>query len=227
MLNVLLVEDDVDLATAVIDYFEIEDIQTDHASNGLVGLNLIEQHAYQVIILDLNLPVMNGLKVCEQLRAKSDDTPVLMLTAMGALSEKITGFAHGADDYLVKPFAIEELVVRVRALSKRRSGQVTKLTYSALELDLKNARALHHEKPLKLSPTELKILEILIRHAPETVPRDLIEQQIWGTSLPESNSLKVHIHNLRKQLGLTGDKRILKTVPNVGFALDEMETTDT
>lgn len=223
VLNVLLVEDDVDLATGVIDYFEIENISCDHAVNGVVGLNLIEQNSYQVIILDLNLPLLNGLSVCKQMREKGIDTPVLMLTAMDTLDDKITGFEHGADDYLVKPFAVEELVVRVYALSKRRSGQVTRLEAEGIQIDLDSAQAFHNNQLLKISPTEFKILELLLRNSPKAVSRDRIFQEVWGDDQPESNSLKVHIFNLRKQLGLTGDKNILKTVPNVGFAIGSQE----
>ena len=141
MLNLLLVEDDIDLATAVIDYLELEDIQCDHAANGLIGLNLIEKNSYQAIILDLNLPKMSGLTVCESMRNKGMDTPVLMLTAMDSLQDKLTGFSKGADDYLVKPFAMEELIVRVQALSRRRSGQVNLLKVAGIELNLDQRQA--------------------------------------------------------------------------------------
>ncbi|TCS43336.1 response regulator transcription factor [Reinekea marinisedimentorum] len=221
MLNALLVEDDVDLATAVIDYFEMEDISCDHAVNGVIGLNLIEKNRYQVIVLDLNLPLMNGLNVCKKMREQGIDTPVLMLTAMDTLNDKLTGFDHGADDYLVKPFAVEELVARVLALSKRKSGQVTKLQVAGIELDLAGAQAFHHGTALKISPTEFKILEVLLRNSPNPVSRERIFQEVWGDDQPESNSLKVHIFNLRKQLAKAGDKNILRTVPNVGFAIGE------
>lgn len=221
MLNALLVEDDVDLATAVIDYFEMEDISCDHAVNGVIGLNLIEQNDYQVIILDLNLPLLNGLNVCKKMREQGMDTPVIMLTAMDTLNDKLTGFDHGADDYLVKPFAVEELVARVLALSKRKSGQVTKLQAAGLELDLASAQAVHHGTVLKISPTEFKILEVLLRNSPNPVSRERIFQEVWGDDQPESNSLKVHVYNLRKQLAKAGDKSILRTVPNVGFAISE------
>ncbi len=126
MLNLLLVEDDLDLATAVVDYLELESIQCDHAVNGVVGLNLIKRNTYQAIILDLNLPRMDGLAVCQHMRDLGDDTPVLMLTARDSLDDKLIGFESGADDYLVKPFAMEELIARVKVLSRRRSGQIKK-----------------------------------------------------------------------------------------------------
>lgn len=221
MLNLLLVEDDLDLATAVIDYFELEDICCDHAVNGVSGLNLIEQHSYQAIILDLNLPRMNGLSVCQAMRARGIDTPVIMLTARDSLQDKIAGFDHGADDYLVKPFAMEELIVRVKALSRRRSGQVTKLAGCGIELALDLKQASYQGQPLKCSPTVLKLLEVLLRHSPNPVSREQLIQALWGDESPESNSLKVHIFNLRKQLEAAGGGDLLKTIKGFGFALSE------
>ena len=116
MLNLLLVEDDLDLATAIVDYLELESIQCDHAGNGAAGLNLIESNDYQAIILDLNLPKMDGLAVCKNMRKQGIDTPVLMLTARDGLEDKLIGFDAGADDYLVKPFAMQELIARIQVL---------------------------------------------------------------------------------------------------------------
>ncbi len=223
MLNLLLVEDDIDLATAVIDYLELEDIQCDHAANGQTGLNLIEQNSYQAIILDLNLPQISGLTVCESMRNKGIDTPVLMLTAMDSLQDKLTGFAKGADDYLVKPFAMQELIVRVQALSRRRSGQVNLLKVAGIELDLEKRKAAANGRPLKLSPTAFKILELLLRNSPNPVSRKAIIQALWGDQQPESNSLKVHIFNLRKQLDTATDKPLLHTVSGFGFAIERID----
>lgn len=223
MLNLLLVEDDIDLATAVIDYLELEDIQCDHAANGQTGLNLIEQNSYQAIILDLNLPQISGLAVCETMRNKGIDTPVLMLTAMDSLQDKLTGFAKGADDYLVKPFAMQELIVRVQALSRRRSGQVTLLKMAGIELDLEKRQAAVNGQALKLSPTAFKILELLLRSSPNPVSREKITQALWGDEQPESNSLKVHIFNLRKQLDAVTEKPLLHTVSGFGFAIEKSD----
>ena len=125
-LQLLLVEDDLDLAKAIVDYLALEDIQCDHAANGLSGLNLIQQGQYDTVILDLNLPKMNGLEVCARLREQGIDVPVLMLTAKDTLDDKLTGFSKGADDYLVKPFAMEELIIRAQVLSRRRRHCITK-----------------------------------------------------------------------------------------------------
>lgn len=219
MLNLLLVEDDMDLATAVVDYLELESIQCDHAVNGVVGLNLIQQHSYQAIILDLNLPRMDGLTVCRQMRELGNDTPVLMLTARDSLDDKLVGFDSGADDYLVKPFAMEELIARVKVLSCRRSGQVNKLTVEDIELDLSQKQAYRNKQVLKLSPTAIKILEVLMRESPSPVSRETLMQRIWGDEQPDSNSLKVHVFNLRKQLDKAGGPPLIQTVTGFGFAL--------
>ena len=136
MFHVLLIEDDLDLAETVIDYLSLESIECDHASNGIAGLQFSQQHQYDVLLLDLNLPRMDGLTVCEKLREQGYDVPILMLTARDQLRDKITGFNAGTDDYLVKPFELDELVVRIQALARRRSGQVQRLQCDDLIMDL-------------------------------------------------------------------------------------------
>lgn len=223
MLNLLLVEDDIDLATAVIDYLELEGIQCDHAANGVIGLNLIERNDYHAIILDLNLPLMHGLAVCESMRSKGIDTPVLMLTAMDSLNDKLAGFANGTDDYLIKPFAMEELIVRARTLAKRRSGQATLLSVAGIKLDVEKKTVYRDGSELKLSPTAIRILELLLRNSPNPVSRAKITQFVWGDDQPESNSLKVHMFNLRKQLNSAGDNTLIHTIPGFGFSIEETE----
>ncbi|MBB1377879.1 response regulator transcription factor [Pseudoalteromonas sp. SR43-2] len=219
MTNVLLVEDDIDLATTIVDYLEIESIECDHASNGVMGLNLIERNQYQMIILDVNMPKMDGLTMCKSLREQGIDIPVLMLTARDSLDNKLEGFAAGSDDYLVKPFAMKELVARVQVLAKRKSGEVKRLTFANLTLNLTAHTATVAAHSLKLSPITFKLLEVLVREQQKPVTRQVIMQAIWGDDQPDSNSLKVHIHHLRKQLEQAHCQAVLETIPSVGFAL--------
>lgn len=219
MLKALLVEDDLDLATALIDYMSLEDIDCDYAADGQVGYNLIMSNRYDVIILDLNLPKIEGLAVCERIRNNGVETPVLMLTARDTLDDKLEGFSRGADDYLVKPFAMEELLVRMKVLAKRRSGQVSKLTIADLELDLSHRQATRAGVLLKLSPISLKILEVLMREYPSAVSREKIVQIVWGDEQPDSNSLKVHIFNLRKQVDQNGWEPLIQTIAGFGFGI--------
>lgn len=223
-LHLLLVEDDLDLATAVIDYLELEEIHCDHAANGLAGLNLILHNQYDVVILDLNLPKMDGLQVCESLRDEGLDVPVLMLTARDTLQDKLAGFAKGADDYLIKPFAMDELIVRSQVLARRRSGQVRRLAVADLQLDLQHKQAYRGHSLLKLSPTTMKILEILMRESPKPVSRETLMQRVWGDNQPDSNSLKVHLFNLRKQVDGACEMKLLHTINGYGFAIKEVNS---
>ena len=218
-LQVLLIEDDVDLAATVIDYVQLENIQVEYASNGIAGLDAASQRRFDTIILDVGLPRLDGLSVCQRLRKKGADTPVLMLTARDSLADKLAGFQAGTDDYLVKPFALDELVVRLHALAKRRSGQSRRLTVAGLVLDLSNGRAEREGQQLSLSPTGWILLEELMRASPGVVGRSQLAEAIWGDEPPDSNSLKVHIHRLRNVVESGFDRKLIHTIHGRGFAL--------
>jgi len=226
-MQLLLVEDDIDLATAVIEYFALENMHCEHAVNGLSGFNLIKSNHYDVVILDLNMPKMNGLEVCEKLRALGIDVPILMLTAKDTLDDKLQGFTKGADDYLVKPFAMEELIARVHVLSRRRSGEVTQLTVLDLTLNTQQKTVSKQSVALKLSPISFKILETLMRAYPNPVSRENLLQTVWGDDQPDSNSLKVHMFNLRKAIEKTtsadtvNKQKLIHTIVGYGFVLKE------
>jgi DNA-binding response OmpR family regulator len=228
MLNLLLVEDDLDLASTVVDYLGFENIQCDHAANGIAGLNIIRQQqnenqSFDVILLDINMPRMDGLSLCQTLRQEGINTPILMLTARDTLQDKIAGFNAGTDDYLVKPFEIEELLVRILALSKRRSGQMTRLSVGDLQLDTSLKTANINEQRIKLTPTTYQILEALMRATPEPVSRAALLQSIWGDEIPDSSSLRVHIHHLRKALDVVNASDMIKTIAGFGFAIDSLK----
>lgn len=221
MLNVLLVEDDFDLAETVIDYLAIESISCDYASNGVAGEKLLADNAYDVVLLDLNLPRLDGLTLCQKLRSGGNDTPVLMLTARDQLDDKVAGFEAGTDDYLVKPFELRELVVRIHALARRRSGQVQLLRCADLEMNLKEDDVSRAGQKIKLSPTARQILEALLRVSPETVTKQKLIDTVWGDDPPDSNSLKVHMHHLRKAVDDGFDPPLIHTIPGRGFAIKE------
>lgn len=221
MLNILLIEDDLDLADTVVQYLELEGIRCDHAANGMAGLQLATEGHYQVLLLDLNLPRLDGLSLCQRLRAAGDDTPILMLTARDSLDEKVAGFQAGTDDYLVKPFALQELIVRVEALARRRSGQVRKLSCGDLEMHLGEKTVTRNTLPIKLSPIGWRLLETLLRASPEVVSRQALEEAVWGDDFPDSNSLKVHMFHLRKAVDGPFATDLLQTVAGHGFAIRE------
>lgn len=219
MLNVLLVEDDLDLAETVVEFLQLDKIACDHCANGRAALDLIERNQYDVLMLDLNLPRLDGLAVCQRVRADGIDTPILMLTARDRLEDKVEGFNAGTDDYLVKPFELQELEVRLQALARRRSGQVRRLSFGELVMDLNQRKVFRKKLPLKISPTGWKLLESLLRAAPDPVSRQHLEKQVWGDELPDSNALKVHMHHLRKAVDAQSESPMIVTIPNVGFAL--------
>lgn len=223
MLNLLLIEDDLDLADTLVQYLELEAIRCDHASNGVAGLELAQQHAFDAILLDLNLPRLDGLSLCQRLREGGDDTPILMLTARDQLSDKLDGFRAGTDDYLVKPFELQELVVRVQALARRRSDQAQRLRCADLEMNLSERSVSRAGQTLRLSPTSWRLLEALLRASPDVLSRQALESAVWGDDIPDSNSLKVHLFHLRKAIDAPFPSALLQTVPGHGFALRESD----
>tara|TARA_B100001113_G_scaffold327110_1_gene300494 strand:- start:1467 stop:2147 length:681 start_codon:yes stop_codon:yes gene_type:complete len=218
--NTLLVEDNVSLAKTVIAYFDLEGIDCDYASNGSQGLELALLNDYQVILLDINLPRINGLEVCEMIRKQGVDIPVMMLTARDSLEDKLAGFDAGTDDYLVKPFELSELVARVKALFKRRSLHSMKLEVGPLVMDLSLKTVCREGQKLKLTPTCWKLLEILMRESPNLVSREKMQNTIWNEpDLPESDVLKVHLYKLRQQVDKPFSIKLIQTVSSHGVAI--------
>ena len=218
--HVLLVEDNRSLAETVISFLELEDVTCDYASTGSQGLELAVANSYEAILLDINLPRMSGLEVCEALRKQGIDAPVLMLTARDTIADKLAGFDAGTDDYLVKPFELSELVARVKALSKRRSGLSKRLKVGPLTLDLTLMAAYRDGQALNLTPTGWKILELLMRESPKVVSREKIEAFVWGDDqLPDTNSLKVHLYRLRQQVDKPFAFNLIHTVAAQGVAI--------
>ncbi len=218
-INVLLVEDDPDLSASISDYLKLENIQCDFAYNGQSGLQIAKQGQFDVILLDINLPRMDGLAVCEKLRLTGIDTPVLMLTARDTLEDKLAGFRVGSDDYLVKPFALEELAVRIHVLSNRRSGQVQLIQVADLEMNLQRREVKRGNKILTITPIGWKLLEALMRASPSVLTRNQLQQAVWRDEPPDSNSLKVHLFKLRQQIDVPFEKKLIHTLTGQGFSL--------
>ena len=218
-LQILIVEDDLDLAATLIDFLTLEGYQCDHAGNGVAGLGLAKSRRFDVIVLDIALPRMSGLSVCEALRADGIDSSVLMLTARDTLEDKLAGFVAGTDDYLVKPFELKELSARIGALAVRRSGQARRMQVADLEIDLEQRRVTRAGRECSVTPTGWTLLEALVRASPDVVSRDRLRDAVWGDEPPESNSLKVHLHRLRKDIDHGFDTRLIVTVPGHGVAI--------
>jgi DNA-binding response OmpR family regulator len=223
-LKVLVVEDNADLAANIVDYLEEHGHTVDTAQNGLTGLKLATTGEFDVIVLDLMLPGMDGLALCESLRNQGGkQTPVLMLTARGTLEDKIAGFMGGADDYVVKPFELRELELRLQALARRsRGGTGLKLLHVGdLEFSLDTLRVRRGSRTVELAATPLRILELLMKRSPGVVWRREIEEAIWGDSPPDSDALRVHIHTLRSAIDPPGAPALLRTIRGVGYQLVE------
>ena len=224
---VLLVEDNRSLSEMVGEYLESRGFGVDYAGDGVDGLRLASENSYDVVVLDLMLPRLDGIEVCRRLREESKkSTPVLMLTARVTLADKVTGLDAGADDYLVKPFAIQELEARVRALIRRDRRQVSAevLRIADLVLDTSSLRVTRAGQDLQLSPIGLRLLTILMRESPRVVTRRDIEREIWGDGLPDSDTLRSHLYNLRKAIDRPFDKQLLHTVQTAGYRIADLES---
>ncbi len=223
---ILLVEDNRSLSEVVGEFFENKGFGVDYAGDGMDGYRLATTNSYDVIVLDLNLPRMDGLQVCRKLREEAKiSTPVLMLTARDAVTDKVLGLEAGADDYLIKPFAIQELEARIRALIRRERRQVSNEVYKVadLVLDTGSLRATRGGRDLILSPIALRLLGILMRESPRVVSRRDIEREIWGDELPESDTLRSHLYNLRKAVDRDFSKQLLHTVQTAGYRIVDLD----
>ena len=220
--TILLVEDHRTLAATVTEYMESQGYTMDYAADGLSALELVRQSSYDAIILDVMLPHIDGFQVCTQLRQELQlTTPIIMLTARDQLTDKLTGFEHGADDYLVKPFELQELSVRVNALIRRQRGLLTDAEERLHDLTL-NPRTMEVRRAgqtIKLSPTCFRILKILLRESPHVVSREDLERELWGDLLPDSDTLRSHLYNLRKAVDKPFDTPLLHTLPGLGFKI--------
>lgn len=222
--TLLLVEDNQDIAEMMFAYFEHRGYVLDYAADGVTGLHLAVSNEYDVIVLDLMLPGLDGLDVCDKLRREANkDTPVLMLTARDTLHDKVAGLDTGADDYLVKPFEIQELEARVRALIRRHQGGsvAEKLRVGDLELDTGTLIVRRAGEELSLPPIGLQLLTQLMRASPRVVSRRDLERQVWGDVLPDSDTLRSHLYNLRKVIDRPYDRQLLHTIQGAGYRVAE------
>ncbi|MGB0514152.1 MAG: response regulator transcription factor [Wenzhouxiangellaceae bacterium] len=223
--TILLVEDHSDLAATIGSYLENTGYAMDYAADGSIALNLMDENLYDVIILDVMMPKVSGTKVATKLRERGDSTPILMLTARDQLEDKLEGFDVGADDYMVKPFEMEELSARINALLRRARGEVSEgaIRVGDLVFDPRTMRVERDGQRLNLSPTSIRILKILMRESPRLVSREQIENELWGDMLPDSDTLRSHMYNLRKSIDRPFENKLLHTVQGMGFKLAQPE----
>ncbi|HZP65204.1 MAG TPA: response regulator transcription factor [Rudaea sp.] len=223
---ILLIEDNRGISEMVGEFLERRGYAVDYAADGSTGLHLAVENSYDVVVLDLMLPGMDGLDLCRRLRGEAKkSTPVLMLTARDTLEDKLIGLDAGADDYLVKPFEIRELEARVRALIRRDRRQVSAevLRVGDLVLDTATLRLTRGGQELLVSPIGLKLLGILMRESPRVVSRRDIEREVWGDLLPDSDTLRSHLYNLRKIIDKPFQKPLLHTIHSAGYRLADLD----
>lgn len=222
-MRVLVVDDEPAVRQALDRALRFEGYQTETADDGPAALATHAERPADAIILDVAMPRMDGLEVCRRLRAAGDNTPVLMLTARAAVNERVAGLDAGADDYVVKPFALEELLARIRALM-RRSGPPDDevLRFADLSLDPGTRDVRRAGRLIELTRTEFLLLELLLRNARQVLTRELIFDRVWGYDFgANSNSLEVYIGYLRRKTEAEGEPRLIHTVRGVGYVLRE------
>ncbi len=221
-MRILVVEDEVDMANALTRGLRTQGYAVDTASTGTEGLGLGIVHEYDLVILDLNLPEMNGLEVCQQLRSEKGNLPILILTARERLEDRVLGLDHGADDYLVKPFHFEELTARIRALMRRDlTGRKPTLEVGDLIMDPRSRTILQGKEELSLTKKEFGILQYLMRRPGEVISQEELIEHVWNERVNIfSQSIRVHIHSLRVKLGDHVDNpRYIETVIGQGYRL--------
>jgi two-component system response regulator MprA len=222
--KILLVEDELAIARFIGRGLQREGYTVVTANDGQTGLDMAFGELPDLVILDVMLPDIDGLSICRQLREANMQIPILMLTAKDAIPDRVAGLEAGADDYLVKPFAFEELLARLKALGRRKAPIETEapLSFTDLALDPSTRMAKRGERNIELTAKEYDLLELFMRHPNQVLTRDQIYERIWGYDFGgESNIIEVYIRYLRSKLEADGESRLLHTVRGVGYALRE------
>ncbi|MBC8210170.1 MAG: response regulator transcription factor [Gammaproteobacteria bacterium] len=223
-MQIFLVEDNHDLARNIFEFFEQRKHVIDFASDGLTGIRLALNQKYDVIVLDVMLPGINGLQFCQQFRQEAkNDTPILMLTALDTEQDKLKGFSAGTDDYLVKPFSLRELEARLTALLRRSRHHVVekKLVVADLEYSPATMELTRGGQSLYLKPVPRKILVFLMENSHRVVTRQEIEQEVWQDTTPESEVLRAHVYAIRNEVDKNRPVKLLHTIHGVGYRLAE------
>lgn len=222
-MRILVVEDDHDVADYVRRELEDEGHTVSVCHDGGAGLRAAERTAFDIIILDVMLPVMDGLEVTRRLRRQSVQTPILLLTARDAPEAIVRGLDSGADDYLTKPFSFDVLLARIRVRTRSSAGQGQRLRFADLSLDLETREAWRGKRPIALTRTEFSILECLLRASGRIVPRDTLIEEVWGERDVTHNNLEVFIRFLRGKVEGEGEARLIHTERGIGYGLRSIE----
>jgi DNA-binding response OmpR family regulator len=223
-MHILVIEDNPDLAANVCDFLEAKGHIADVAGDGITGLHLAITQNYDAIVLDIILPGMDGLTVCRKFRDEAKrTTPVLMLTARDALDDRVAGLECGADDYVLKPFALRELEARLKALVRRSTSGMTSsvLQVADLAFDPAMIKVRRGERDINLPPIPLKLLETLMRASPRVMKREELERAVWGDAPPDSDALRSHMHTLRAAVDQANEPSLIHTLRGIGYRIAE------
>jgi two-component system response regulator MprA len=220
--RILVVDDEAAVRQALRRALSFEGYEVRLADEGADALEQLAQEQVDAIVLDVLMPRLDGIEVCRRIRSSGDSTPVLMLTARSLVSERVAGLDAGADDYLAKPFAIQELLARLRALLRRTSSAEEVLRFADLTLDVDRLEVRRGDRVIELTRTEFLLLELLLRHPNRVLSREVILERVWGyNTQTNSNSLEVYIGYLRRKTEAAGEPRLVQTVRGVGYVLRE------
>jgi len=220
-MRLLLVEDDEILGDGLVAGLKMEGYAVDWLTNGKQADEALKLNAYELIVLDLNLPDMDGMSILKALRARKDETPVMVLTAKDTISDRVLGLDSGADDFVIKPFELDEVCARLRALARRSEGRsAPTIEYKGISLDPASHLVIYNDEKVELSQKEFEILSFLMGNIGKVVSRSRLEESLysWDSDV-ESNTVEVHIHYLRKKL----DPTLIRTVRGVGYIIDNDE----
>jgi two-component system copper resistance phosphate regulon response regulator CusR len=223
-MKILLVEDDPKISSFIKIGLESNDCKVDVAYDGPIGEKLATSRKYDVIILDVVIPGISGFELCKNVRNKSILTPIIMLTSLDSIDDKLQGFDSGADDYLVKPFSFQELLARIKALKRRTREEIVRpvLKVAGLEMDSVTRKVKRDGKVINLTATEYKILELLMENKDKVFDRIIIAEKVWGFSFNTgTNKIDVHINSLRKKIDKDFDKKLIHTRKGFGYLLSE------
>jgi len=222
-MKVLVVDDDAAVRNSLDRALRLNGYEVDLAVDGVDALNQVNIGPPDAMVLDVLMPNMDGLEVCRRLRSFGDQTPILMLTAQDGVTERVAGLDAGADDYLPKPFALDELLARLRALLRRAAGEAEtgdKLQFDDLVMDLSTFEVHRGDRQIELTRTEFSLLELFMRNPRQVLTRDIINERVWGYDFPtSSNSLEVYVGYLRRKLEADGEPRLIQTMRGFGYAL--------
>ncbi|MEH6552076.1 MAG: response regulator transcription factor [Pseudomonadales bacterium] len=225
-MRVLLIEDDASVADFIVKGLKESGFSVEHATDGKDGLHLANNGSYDVMVVDRMLPHVDGLTIVQNIRAAENQTPVLFLSALGDVDDRVKGLKAGGDDYLVKPFAFAELLARIEAMVRRKdnSAPVTQLKVADLEMDLLSHFVTRDGQKIILQPREFRLLEYLMKHAGQVVTRTMLLENVWDYHFdPQTNVIDVHISRLRQKIDKEFDRPLLNTVRGAGYMLNEPE----